>query len=292
MTRRCNLASRDAASARDDLVDRPARPRVGLRAARARVGQRGVPRAGAARAVLPRRRAARRRLGGRGPRAAARRRRAAAQLPRPTRARSTWRSGAAPRGGCSRSRRYAALLVSLHGTSLYERVDPDAYPPDVAAAIRAYLAGERALQAALSAGLDAAEVDRNRRLLLALDRFSLALCHGRATTLEELGAPIAVAPAAGGRRAAGRRATTTRCRRGRRPTRWTVAPWPFAAERVVVGCEARRLAGAFADARRCAGGARGGAVGAAALGAQPQVDADARRACRASSAGRRRTSRW
>ena len=29
---------------------------------------------------------------------------------------------------------------------------------------------------------------------------------------------------------------------------WTVAPWPFAAERVVVGCEARRLPGTFADA--------------------------------------------
>ena len=113
--------------------------------------------------------------------------------------------------------RYAALLVSLHGTSLYERIDPDAYPPEVAAAIRDYVAGEQALQASLSAGLDAAEVDRNRRLLLALDRFSLALCHGRATTLEELGAPIAVAPAPEGG-PAGRRATTTRCRRGRRPS--------------------------------------------------------------------------
>ena len=101
--------------------------------------------------------------------------------------------------------RYAALLVSLHGTSLYERIDPDAYPPEVAAAIRDYVAGEQALQASLSAGLDAAEVDRNRRLLLALDRFSLALCHGRATTLEELGAPIAVAPAPEARRRGGAR---------------------------------------------------------------------------------------
>jgi len=134
-----------------------------------------------------------------------------------------WR-GAAPR--LLAQSRYAALLVSLHGTSLYERIDPGAYPDDVAAAIRAYLDGERALQASLSAGLDPGEVDRNRRLLLALDRFSLALCHGRAATLDELVVPIAIAPADEG---------------------WTVAPWPFAAGRVVVGCEARRLPGTFAD---------------------------------------------
>jgi hypothetical protein len=135
-----------------------------------------------------------------------------------------WR-GAAPR--LLAQSRYAALLVSLHGTSLYERIDPGAHPEDVAAAIREYLDGERALQASLSAGLDPDEVDHNRRLLLALDRFSLALCHGRATTLDELGVPIAVAPA---------------------DEAWTVSPWPFAAERVVVGCEARRLPGTFADA--------------------------------------------
>ena len=139
-----------------------------------------------------------------------------------------WR-GAAPR--LLAQSRYAALLVSLHGTSLYERIDPDAYPADVAAAIRAYVDGERALQASLAVGLDPEEVDRNRRLLLALDRFSLALCHGRAATLEELGTPIAIAPDDGGGGEA-----------------WTVAPWPFAAERVVVGCEARRLPGTFPDA--------------------------------------------
>src|SRR5215218_10899380 len=46
--------------------------------------------------------------------------------------------------------RYAALLVSLHGTSLYERwVDPDAYGPEIGAAIREYLDGQRGLQAKL-----------------------------------------------------------------------------------------------------------------------------------------------
>src|SRR5829696_9870091 len=135
-------------------------------------------------------------------------------IPRPMHV-AIWRD--APRRLLAQSR-YAALLVSLHGTSLYERIDPGAYPADVAAAIRAYLDDERALQASLSAGLDPAEIDRNRRLLLALDRFSLALCHGHAAALAELEVPIAIAPGDGA---------------------WTVAPWPFAAARVVVGCEAR-----------------------------------------------------
>ena len=35
---------------------------------------------------------------------------------------------------------------------------------------------------------------------------------------------------------------------GARTAAFTVAPWPFAAARVVVGCEARALPGTFADA--------------------------------------------
>jgi hypothetical protein len=42
---------------------------------------------------------------------------------------------------------------------------------------------------------------------------------------------------------------------------YTVAPWPFAAERVVVGCEARHLPGRFATPEALA----------AALGAAPWV---------------------
>jgi hypothetical protein len=191
--------------------------------------------------------------------------------------------------------RYAALLVSLHGTSLYERVDADAEPPDVAAAIRDYMAGERALQAELAAGLEPGEVDRNRRLLLALDRLSLMLCHGRATTLEDV--PSARGPAtlrlepAGGDEPAGRAAApagggapggpaaapagggapagpaaaplggdppaspraATRDDHAVPPetatARFVLDPWPFAAERVAVGCEARRLEGPRDDLR-------------------------------------------
>src|SRR5919108_2887062 len=53
--------------------------------------------------------------------------------------------------------RYAALLVSLHGTSLYSRVDALAEPAEVQAAILEYLAAEHELQAGLSAGLDPGE---------------------------------------------------------------------------------------------------------------------------------------
>jgi Protein of unknown function (DUF3891) len=166
-----------------------------------------------------------------------------------------WRE--APRRLLAQSR-YAALLVSLHGTSLYERIDPDGYEPDVAAAIRAYVAGQRELQAELAAGLDAAQVDRNRRLILAWDRLSLALCHGNATALEDVPAAdgavtirVEPSPAAGTSSAAAARALVRDDHAvppGAATTAFTVAPWPFAAARVVAGCEARELPGTFADA--------------------------------------------
>jgi hypothetical protein len=155
--------------------------------------------------------------------------------------------------------RYAALLVSLHGTSLYERVDAGSEPADVADAIRAYLAGERALQAQLAAGVDRAELERNRRLLLALDRLSLMLCHGRATTLADVPsahgpATIRCAPAGevarsehgSGAVAAAAARDDAAVPPATPAARFLVDPWPFAAGSVAVGCEARRLEGSFA----------------------------------------------
>jgi len=163
------------------------------------------------------------------------------QQPRPAHV-AIWRGAA--RKLLAQSR-YAALLVSLHGTSLYERVEPT---PETADAIGSYLADQRALQARLSAGLDATEVDRNRRLLLALDRLSLMLCHGRATTLEDVpgargAATIRVEPADDDGAAAARDdhavppATAT--------ARFVLDPWPFAAPSVALGCEGRLLEGTF-----------------------------------------------
>jgi hypothetical protein len=148
--------------------------------------------------------------------------------------------------------RYAALLVSLHGTSLYERIDPDRYEPAVAEAIRAYLQGQRELQAALAAGLDPDEVDRNRRLILAWDRLSLALCHGEGTTLQDVpgadgAATIHVEPASPASGAAASVRDDRAVPPGATTTAFTLAPWPFAAGRIVVGCEARSLPGSFPD---------------------------------------------
>jgi Protein of unknown function (DUF3891) len=181
-----------------------------------------------------------------------------------------WRGAA---GRLLAQSRYAALLVSLHGTTLYARVEPT---PETAGAIAAYLAEQRALQERLLAGLDRAEVDRNLRLLIALDRLSLMLCYGNATTLENVpaasgaatlrleptgDAPPASVPATAAAPPASEPATgspppasapATGAARDDRAVpaatataRFTLRPWPFAAPAVVVGCEGRLLEGSF-----------------------------------------------
>jgi uncharacterized protein DUF3891 len=141
--------------------------------------------------------------------------------------------------------RLAALLVSLHGTSLYERRDLEAMDPERAEVARRYLAGQRSLQerwlAELRADPETAGaatpdlVERNRALVWAWDSLSLALLldwaphdtdpvptRGEATSLR-------LAEAEGA------------------PRRFTLDPWPFARERVVVRCEGRRLDERFAN---------------------------------------------
>lgn len=127
--------------------------------------------------------------------------------------------------------RYAALLVSLHGTGLYERMRGD-HPPETAAAIDSYLAEQHALQADLSAGLDPEEVAGHRALLRCWDSFSLALCLPRLPWRLE-GVP-----------AAEDEATLVVDGDGEHIT---VDPWPFREERVEVGCEGRGLVGTFVD---------------------------------------------
>jgi hypothetical protein len=112
--------------------------------------------------------------------------------------------------------RVAALLVSLHGTKLYERIE---VAPEHADAVGAHLAGQRVLQERLAAeaGLGWDALRELQALLFAWDWLSLALCLDWApSTLEE--GPIRLRLAGG-----------------------TVEPWPFAADAVTVGCEGRRL---------------------------------------------------
>lgn len=129
-----------------------------------------------------------------------------------------WR--AAPSKVLTQSR-IAALMLSLHGTSLYSRRDLSRLSDAEADAVRAYLADQRALQAALRAdtSVTGEEAARLQALLFAWDWLSLALCLQWAPdTLTD--GPIGLALDAG----------------------LTLDPWPFgAAEAVTVVTEGRRL---------------------------------------------------
>ncbi len=135
--------------------------------------------------------------------------------------------------------RYAALLVSLHGSALYERRDLSRMPPAGAGAVRAYLARQRALQARLIGllGADRAQVRRNQRLLFALDGFSLALClrwsahvADEVPTAGDAAVEVRLEPAAG-------------------EEHFVLDPWPFAGSEVRVRCEGRRIARRHETAR-------------------------------------------
>ena len=139
--------------------------------------------------------------------------------------------------------RYAALLVSMHGTTLYAMRDLDREPPDVAAAIRDYFAAQAGFQEELLATLRddpryaehaaPAAVDRNRRLMSAWDGISLALCLARFPwTLRDVPA------------ARGERIEMTVTEAGEIAV---VDPWPFATTRLTVRCDGRRLEERFDD---------------------------------------------
>ena len=115
--------------------------------------------------------------------------------------------------------RYAALLVSLHGTALYEMRDQSRMSEADAAAVRAYIAGQRALQERLSDGLDREQVRRNQKLIWTWDFLSLGLClgwEGRSVEGVTLG-------------------------------EGTISPWPFREDSVVLHTEGRRLDRRFED---------------------------------------------
>jgi hypothetical protein len=140
---------------------------------------------------------------------------------------------AAPTRLLSQSR-YAALLVSRHGSILYGRSDLDAMAPERAGPIRAFLAESHVLQERLAAelGAGAEEVERNGRLIFALDWLSLALCldweegETPAVALADGDGRLRYVPTADGA---------------------TLDPWPFAAPEVRVHCEGRRLEGRYGD---------------------------------------------
>jgi hypothetical protein len=142
---------------------------------------------------------------------------------------------AAPMRMLSQSR-YAALLVSLHGTGLYERFPPREDDEEIRDLVREFLASQRVLQERLAEEVGASwdELRRNQALVAAWDDLSLALCAGVASR------DVPGVPAAGGE------ATLSLVRDDRGHT---LDPWPFAAAEVRLRCEGRRLDGRFHDER-------------------------------------------
>jgi Protein of unknown function (DUF3891) len=128
--------------------------------------------------------------------------------------------------------RYAALLVSMHGSALYRMRDLGKLGDAQADLVRGYLDDQAAVQQRLRAP-DDADVERNQRLVWTWDAFSLALC------LDWAPHTLRAVPAAGGE------VDVELTPAG--PATVRVDPWPFASERVSVRCDGRRLRGRFGD---------------------------------------------
>ena len=144
--------------------------------------------------------------------------------------------------------RYAALLVSLHAKTIYGTYyDIAKAPADEAALVRRFLAGQeefrRGLVASLAAeprhaaGVSPQAIERNRLLVAAVDRLSLEICWGAPGERR-----IPDVPEGGDRRVELRLSAP----RGD-PADLVLDPLPFAADRVEVICEGRRLRGRSAD---------------------------------------------
>jgi Protein of unknown function (DUF3891) len=123
--------------------------------------------------------------------------------------------------------RYAALLVSMHGTALHERFWPD--DPDEKRRQQRFVDRQHEFQALLASGFDRDVLRRNQRLIFAWDYISLALC------LEWAPADVKDVPAVEGSIAL------------KLYEDGALDPWPFAEERVSVRAEGRRLPGRFDD---------------------------------------------
>jgi hypothetical protein len=142
--------------------------------------------------------------------------------------------------------RYAALLVSLHFTGLYETYDLQRASGEEGQAMRDFLAREDTFQQQMLASLrndptyapyaTSEIVARNRHLLRTWDALSLALCFGLQPRKV-----FSHVPTKSGE------TTLTVTRVEDDPTRGTVDPWPFHEEVVTLRWEGRRLPETFAD---------------------------------------------
>jgi len=131
--------------------------------------------------------------------------------------------------------RYAALLVSLHHASFFQAPPPLGRLREGGRKIQAFLDDLAALQTDLQAslGVDAAEVERNRRLVRTWDGLSHDLLLGLAPRTRE-GVPAA-------------NDTLVDLHVDRSGDVHTLDPWPFTSGRVVVRTEGRLLEGTYRD---------------------------------------------
>src|SRR5437763_1608721 len=135
--------------------------------------------------------------------------------------------------------RYAALLVSMHGTALYGMRDLSKLDERESALVGSYLERQREVQGKLRKSLpdaDASLVDRNQRLIWTWDAFSLALC------LDWAPHTLRAVPAADGEFDLELEPTGDHI--------VSVAPWPFSDSTVPVRTEGRRLEGRFESEER------------------------------------------
>ncbi|HEX4672867.1 MAG TPA: DUF3891 family protein, partial [Solirubrobacteraceae bacterium] len=140
--------------------------------------------------------------------------------------------------------RYAALLVSLHGTRLYAHRDLNALPGPERSLVLEFLDDQCRLQADLRESLRAdpktaasatdSLVARNSRLIGTWDTLSLALCLGYAPYTVK-GVPTAGAPV-----------ELALCVTDQ-PGRLSLDPWPLHTDSLVVHCEGQRLDGTYPD---------------------------------------------
>ncbi|MBD0336430.1 MAG: DUF3891 family protein [Cyanobacteria bacterium Co-bin13] len=142
--------------------------------------------------------------------------------------------------------RYAALLVSLHGTGLYERFTHWKQSPESTRIVEAFLQQEKTFQQALIHRLEQDPayaphvapdaIARNQRLVATLDALSLAMCMGitQQRQFEQV-------PAATGEMA------LTLTPIDNDPTQLSVEPWCFQPNQVTVVFEGRILDEKFTD---------------------------------------------
>jgi hypothetical protein len=142
--------------------------------------------------------------------------------------------------------RYVALLVSRHGTGLYERFTHWQDSPSSTRIVEAFLSQEKAFQQQLIQQLEQdpayaphvtpAALTRNQRLVATLDALSLAICMGVTQPHS-----VAQVPTATGE------TTLTLTPIDNDPTRITIAPWCFQSNPVTVVFEGRILKQPFSD---------------------------------------------